>query len=331
VLSWSINQSADANVPWYYYVSVLFEGLSPVIFIFFIIAFLWWLYRLLCGKIVKRELLVLSLCVFMLVIVFIQGRKFPRHLMLVMPWMLLVISDGVVMFVDQLRKYSKFFPPFFLLFIVISASWWGVGKIVLYNQHTVWKDVGAYLQDIVPENSTVYIDGGDYWPLVIHTKYSLKVTSALHAGALKKNDVVIVYDIDMEKPFVMGSPFQNDLFFYSSEYAEQYPLNPAYVQKTASNQPTAKLFYDYVVSHGVVLKDFSYDVHNKVKIVRIVKSGKPPKSDWRPPLNKIVQIVCRLFNEKVFLKAGIEKFSLRLANEVQAKCTRGCVHTCGVF
>ncbi len=321
ILSWSINQSVDANVPWYYYVSVLFEGLSPLLFVMFAASFLFWLWFWSKGKLSKKESLVLFVCCFMLIIILLQGRKYPRHLMLIIPWIILIVSDVCVRLIGWLQGVKKLLSVVLLLFVILSAGWWSVSKIELYNQHVVWKDVGKYLVENAGKNDRIFMSGIDLWPVIVYSGYKRNISVRLQTELLKNGDFVVLYNMDYGKPFVIGSPLQNDLLLHSPKYGGQYVVN--------------QTFYDYVQSKGGVVKEFNYDSVNKIKIVKITKLHRQIQN--KNPVGSLVKHdrvilgICDLFTRSQFVQNTLQKFSERLHAEVQMKCAKGCVHTCGLF
>ena len=314
VVFWVFNQNISANMPWYYSFSVLFDGLSPVVFLLLPFA----------GIIVllnrnRNHLLNFVLCFGFLFAATLQARKFPRHFLLALPFAAIILGDAFMIIRKQIQK--KFLLDLFLSFLIVSCAGFTVYKIVQYQDYVVWSDVGKFVLSVSDNNTSIYVDGVEFWTLKFYTNSTVKLSSKLNQYLLKQGDIVLVHDINISTPFYIGSPLQNDLTLYSSKYVEQYEFNED--------------FYSFVRKYGVVLKTFKYDdFGNKIiayKISKFLPKNTVVTSEQHK-LDSITQKICNIWNSDSLIKRSISSImpaDLQLV--VSQKCSKGCVYTCDFF
>ncbi|MBI4148334.1 glycosyltransferase family 39 protein [Candidatus Woesearchaeota archaeon] len=312
ILYWVFNQSMGTAVPWYYGLSVLFDGLSPLVLVGFPVATI-----ILLMKRDRNSALHLTLCFVFLFVVMLQGRKFPRHFLLGLPFAAIIVSSGVY----ALKPYvDKRVPAVILLCLVASAAGWSVYKIESYDQYVVWRNVGPYLLSEVDKDATIFVDGVEYWTLKYYTQSKRRIVSKLDPALLTMGDIAIVHALNKTSPFVIGSPLQNDLTLYSPSYAARYSWNDE--------------FYDFVEKNGQLLKTFPYDNQgNKIHVYRIISEGQIQRSpDEKRVLDLVSQKICNAWQSNATAEHALR---ILLPENIQAqltkKCTRGCVSTCEFF
>lgn len=306
ILYWMFNQNLTVTVPWYYSFSVLFDGLSPFLFVLLPVA-------VLSIKKNRQVYLHIVLCVAFIALVTLQGRKFPRHFLMAMPFASILCG----------RLFASVKPKLacvLLAALVISGvAGWSLYKIAQYDSHTVWRAAGTVILANTDPNAGVFVDGIEYWPARYYTKYQRRVISRLEEQLLRVGDVVFIHRMAQETPFIIGSPLQNDLTLYSSLYSGQYTWNNA--------------FYSYALSHGLLLKVLPYDdFGNEVLIVKIIHKNTEMREQLPRQLDLFTSRICRVWFSKSAV-ADVMKFflPLNIQNQVYQKCTKGCVVTCDVM
>lgn len=315
VFYWSFTQNLLANVPRYYSFSVLFEGLSPL---FFVLLPIFWLF--LVFKKDKKSLLFFVLSFFLITIASIQARKFPRHFLLGVPFCSIIAGRALILFRQNFK--NRFLSGFLIFLFCISILGWSFYKMNSYQDYVVWRDVGAFVLSQSTNNTQVYVDGVEFWTVKYYTNYSRKIDSRLNFENLNEGDIVLVHDLNKSRPFLIGSPLQNDLILYSPRYSEQYEFNAG--------------FYSLVKRYSSLLKSFSYDSSgNKIFVYRVGKFL-PKKtgivSARIVKLDLMTTKVCNIWNSKGRLKnAMLFLLSNDLEQVISQKCSKGCVYTCDFF
>lgn len=302
ILFWLFNQSLEVTVPWYYSFSVLFDGLSPFFFVFLPLAAV----RV---RKCRNAWLHIVLCFFFLLLVTLQGRKFPRHFLLAVPFASIII--GVV-----LARWKTVV----VALLLTTAAGVSVYKILEYQNHVVWRDVGGFLLENTSSDSVVYVDGVEHWPVNYYTGYQRRVVSKLHEELLKQGDIVLIHELNRSTPFFVGSPLQNDLTLFSSAYSVQYKFN--------------EKFYDYALSHGKLLKRVSYDRFGNSVLIVGIESPYNGFSAARPKraLDAFTGRICGIWKSEGVLKKSMNfLLPASIKWQVGLKCANGCVVTCDIM
>ena len=312
ILFWTFNQTFGTRMPWYYLISVLFDGLSSVVFVFVPVALL---VVLLQRK--RSNRLNVGLCVLFLTIVDLQGRKFPRHVLLALPFLILIVSDALFVLRECVQK--KRVMTCLMVVLVVSAVGMSLFKIREYQQNTTLREVGAYALEQSEGNTTLFIDGIEYWSFTYYTNYSRKVVARLEPGLVKKGDIVVVHRLNASTPFFIGSPLQNDLTLYTPEYGEQYKWNVS--------------FYEFAQSHGSLLKEFPYDKYgNTIAVYVMHTSGEEETSVPARNLDLFTQRICDMWQSCSKTKYVLYNIlPQQLQDYLTKKCTQGCVWTCDMM
>ncbi len=315
VFYWSFTQNLLANVPRYYSFSVLFEGFSPL---FFVLLPIFWLF--LVFKKDKKSVLFLVLSFFLIIIASLQARKFPRHFLLGVPFSSILAGQALILFRQSFK--NKFLSGFLIFLFCLSILGWSFYKVNAYQDYVVWRDVGAFVLSQSTNNTSVYVDGVEFWSVKFYTNYSRKIDSRLNFEKLNEGDIVIVHNLNKSKPFFIGSPLQNDLVLYSPRYSEQYEFN---------NE-----FYSDVRKYSSLLKSFNYDSSGNQILIYQVGKFLPKKagivSVRTVKLDLMTTKVCNIWNSNGRLKnVMLFLLSADLQFVVSQKCSKGCVYTCDFF
>ncbi|MFH0979300.1 MAG: glycosyltransferase family 39 protein [Candidatus Woesearchaeota archaeon] len=239
VAMWSYLQSLIVERPFYYYFSVLFDGLSPLLFGLFFFLLLFWIFRR-NKKQTRRDLLVVFLVVAYLIIVFVQGRKYPRHLLMILPF----VSIFVGMVINLNKKVIS---GILLLLVLVSCTFFSVYWIGRLNNFHMLSSTGSYLEANLPENATVHVAWNTVWPLKYYMgdEFALYkwgqpyergaiihplINDRISAGALKQGDFVLVPNFNNH---VTGnSPLEDNIAFFHSNYE---PLPKGYLEFVTAN------------------------------------------------------------------------------------------------
>ena len=304
ILYWMFNQSLSVTVPWYYSVSVLFDGLSPFVFVLLPIA-------VLLIKKNRQAYLHMILCIAFIALVTIQARKFPRHFLMAMPFAAILFGRLIA----SVRK--KMVCTLLAALIITGAAGWALYKIMPYDTHTTLRETGKIILTNSEQNATVFIDGIEYWPAKYYTKYQRKVVARLETQLLNTGDIVVVHQLS--GPFIIGSPLQNDLTLHSPKYADQYKWNYE--------------FYKYALTHGTVLKTLQYDsTENTILIVKITHNNSTLAEQPLRQLDLFTTKICTTwFSQTILADAMKYLLPVQIQQQVDKKCTKGCVLTCDIM
>ncbi|MBI4140773.1 glycosyltransferase family 39 protein [Candidatus Woesearchaeota archaeon] len=320
ILFWMINQNIPGGgyvLPWFYSLSIFFDGLSPLLFIVVPIAGV-----ILLFKPSRENLLHNTLCFVFIAMVMSGARRFPRHFLLAMPFAMIVVGKALDVVHEKIKKKNIVW--LLLLLLVLSAGGWSTRKIIEYTDYVVWKEAGSFILENTNNNISVFVHGGEYWSLKYYTKDSRHIISRLNTGLLKEWDVVIVHRINTSTNFFTGSPLLNDLTLYKKEYAKQFSLND-FVD-----------FYAFVRKYGVRLKTFSYDrFGNEIDVYQmggIKKNVRFSQEIYVPIGDPMTKKACSIWMSDTSLKRVLLAIIPKDFQDIMTKkCTRGCVNTCGMF
>lgn len=305
ILYWMFNQSLTITVPWYYSFSVLFDGLSPLVFFLLPIG-------ILLIKKNRHAYLHIVLCIAFIALVTLQARKFPRHFLMAMPFAAIIFGNLVA----SVRKNTACI--ILATILIIGAAGWSLYKSMPYESHTTLRDVGKIILTNSEKNATVFIDGIEYWPAKYYTKYQRRVVARLEIQLLKEGDIVIVHQLNSQTPFLIGSPLQNDLTLYLPKYADQYKWNYE--------------FNEYALTQGTILAKLPYDsMGNAITVVKITHNNSTFKEQKRQ-LDTFTARVCDMwFSQNIVADAMKLLLPQQIKQQVNQKCTKGCVVTCDIM
>lgn len=323
IIYWIINQNVNTGVPWHYSLAILFDALSPAIFILLPIAIM----HILKNK-TREDYLNSTICIFFILFVAIQSRKFPRHFLLAMPFATIILARFLTIIEKTLKnkKLKTYFNILIMITIIFSAGW-TIYKIIPHQEYTVWKEAGNFILSNTEKNTTIYIDGIDYWTLKFYTNYKYPISSRLKTDSLKIGDLVIIHKLKETTPFFIGSPLQNDLTIYTADYAKQYKFN--------------QTFYDFVYKHGQLISTFKYDkLGNEIELHKIKQTPKllttTTKNSYTTEkisnFDPVTKQICNIWTTKNSVKQTLTKILPRkIQSQITQKCSKGCVFTCDIF
>lgn len=258
-VNWIFGGAVGGQVtyPFYYYFIVMFDGLSPLVYFTVPVAIICLIYAIWKKRNRNDMLLIFIILVYLAIITFIQTRRYPRYLILVTPFLMILVTRFSLSLIKikRIKKYALF-----LIFGLISSSFiWTNYEIIRFNKYTVWRDVGDYLNQNYPE-SKVFVSIYDYYPLMYYLKTKKKEDS-WNVSKFKEGDLVVLSRVYANSTLT-NSPFENDFFPYLSYRG--YQINREYYDR---------VYIPYVKNNGILLKTFKNWGTDVVWVYKIKSAG----------------------------------------------------------
>lgn len=184
-----------STYPFYYYFVVLL-ALSPIIYLVALIA--------ICKKKVNRsdKLIAFIILAYIFVISFIQTWRFPRYLVLIAPFIMILVAR----FAISLKKITKYV----VILLILSGLIWTSYYIIKFNKYTVWTDVDDYIKFNYPQ-SKISIDIYASYPFMFYNKGN--IIASINPSDLNMGDLVILTRL-FSNSTLSYSPFENDYFTF---------------------------------------------------------------------------------------------------------------------
>jgi uncharacterized membrane protein len=291
--TWSVAQSFEGSRPLSYYLYVLFDGLSPLLFIAFFVVMGYSLYQAVKHR-KRKDVILPFLVVGYLLIAFAQARKHPRYLVMILPFISLLMASKLV-----LLKRRFFYAT--VTVIVLSCTAFTIYEVDNMNNFHLLSNTGKYIQDNVPANSTIHITEANVYPLkyYIDDEFSnfrwgnnyargahleLRINYRLNAALVVHGDYVIVSNF-VNNP-VGGAPLDDNLIFYSTS-RNLYPA----------------IYLRFIGEHGNPIKTLT---ERNLEVV-IYKITQPTGGSFNlPPPAKPSGLLCTFRRFRQFIPADFQ-------------------------
>lgn len=291
---WTVNQVVTANFPWYYGVSVILDGISPVLIIIIGFAVIKSL------KVRSRnELLCAWLFVAYSLFVLSQARKYPRHLLLGVPFAVMLAAN----YISKLK--SRQIRHFLICVVFLTAAGGSIYHISASLDTVVIKNVAGWASTNLQAGTKIIVPGIDFWPWIFYTGHNFNITTVQN---LKKGDYAVNYYL--KGRYFAASPLENDLFFWVPRYADAPQFNFSHFE-------------------GDVKYSLQYGEYGVINIVQL-------RNDFvsvKPRINLgAVKLICDVWiGKNAFSNFFREIVPDSLVATISKKCTKGCVDTCEMF
>lgn len=295
--------------PYYYTFLVLFVGLFPLIALLVpcAIAFL-----ATHKKRNRNDYLVVFFVLLYIIIFIVQVRRYSRHLMIVFPIIMILVSRFLLLIYDKLAELKmpinlKVGGFFIIFLIILSSSALSIYEVKKINGFHVWKELQEYIKKNYQDATAVH--GSNHKNRQIRYYIQEDADNSELITTIKKGDLVIFTWLYKNSTIMENSPFEDNVMFYSKK---RYEFSPEFIS--------------YVLKHGQLVKTFEYKGGTAAWIYEIKSLDKnvrdPIKEDIFSnfSLFGVWNIVCKGWNYISF-RSIIEKFATtEQTNSIQLKC-----------
>ena len=300
-----ILQSTQITNPFYYHFLALFDGLSPLLFLLFIVSiFFMFIYK---NKI-RNEYLLLFLVIAYFLIITLQSRRLARHQIIILPFLVTILSRFIMLNVHKIKKIGKYGFGILIFILIFSSGAWSIMEITKTADFNVWSQVKDYTNSNYPENITLHSNFLRGRPIRYYTQRDI-VSEKI--SALKKGDIVLIWNF-RGSTIPENSPFEDNLYFYKQE---KVPGNPK--------------FRDYVINNGILVKTFFYKGGDAVRLYKIKN---PPLTNLseeitedkiiNTPIFGLWDFICNTWNKNGIIKKIILKtFSNDQISSIEKRCS----------
>lgn len=296
-------QSTLHHNTYYFHFVVLVEALSPLLA--FILPFAM-LYFLISKKRARADILIAFLFVSYYLIISFQQRRYVRHQIIVIPFLVIVISR----FLSPLTEKMKIMSSYLVLSIIIfGTAGWSVYEINKIKDYHPWSDLAYYLKFNYP-NAAVhgsptkgkivkyYLPGADY---------SGKIES------LKKNDLVVFTWLYNNTTTLGDYPTDEQMIFYPKRHY-QTDYSPEFTM--------------YVLRNGQLIKTFEFKRKTTMWLYQIKTIGpyekyeeKTESMEDKVKIYAVWGFICKGWNKNSIVKSIMLKvFSRDQLATVNKKC-----------
>lgn len=237
LLFWASFQYTQVLAPFYYYFFVLFDSLSPLIYVLFPLSILLLLFY---KKKTRNDYLLLFLTITYIAIITMQTRRNSRYLILVMPFIILLLSRFTMVVFQYFKSIRKIYVGVLLVALIFlsSVSWtvYEIGKDLDFH---VWSEAGKYIKEKYPANTVVH--GSFHKNRIVKYYTQESADNSEFIGTLKKGDLVVFVWLNEGSTILDNSPYEDRSTFFK------------YNRTEFDND-----FINYVQKHGTLIKTFDY-------------------------------------------------------------------------
>lgn len=256
-LFWISFQYTQVFNPFYYYFLVLFDSLSPLIYVWFLASII---YLVIYKQKKRSDYLLLFLVLFYLIIISFQTRRLSKYLILILPFIVILLSVVSIKLVKYFKSSKKFYSSsIFILFIFFSGALWSVYEINKEINFRVWSEAGTYINTQYPADVTIH--GSFHKNRLVRYYLQESADNSEFIGTLKNGDLVVFTWLNNSSTILENSPFEDKSIFFDAKHTEY-------------NEE----FIDYVKKHGKLVKTFNYKGRTAFWLYEIKSTG-PHKED----------------------------------------------------
>ncbi len=280
-LFWISFQYSQSINPAYYYMAILFDSLSPPLYILSLIALL----ALLLQRNKKRnDYLIIFLVLAYILIISMQTRRFSRYLLFAIPFIAILLAKHIA--ASKIKHLAGA--------VVIIGLVWSTYEINNNLNFDLWRQAGAYVKTYYPD---ARIHDSFHKHRLVSYYISPSPDNSEYISTLKKSDLVIFTWLDENSTVLENSPFEDKSLFFD------------FVRKEYDQD-----FIDYVKKHGKLVKSFDYKEKTAIWIYQITSTGEHrPDSVKEEHLQKsslfgIWDYVCKNRGKEPWIKKMMNSF-----------------------
>jgi hypothetical protein len=207
----SVIQSVLSSDPFYYVLLLFYQGLSPLLFLVLIVGvvYLW------KHKKGKDSLLVWMVLSF-LVVTMLQGRSSVRHLVVIVPFAVMLVARTVVVLLPQKKKIIS---GVIVALVVFYPTMWTVSAISDNLDYTPWSELGEFTNSLPPDATIKY--AFPYHSLATTTgtggfesHYSNRNVEIIKSvSELADGDYYVLADFSEGSSLLHSEPLRTDIYF----------------------------------------------------------------------------------------------------------------------
>lgn len=305
-------QSTELRNPFYYHIAVLFDGVSPFLYILLPFALIYLLFH---KKSTRADILLSFIVVIFFMIVTIQARRFSRHQLAIYPLLIILLSRFIIEISGRLKKAQAMA---FSGIIIMGTLAWSIFIIYQTNDFNTWTEVGNYIERNY--DKSIKIHSGYIRNRQVRTHIDREIVSSLDITDLSKGDLVIFAFFEENSTILENSPFEDKSTIFRNEYAG----------KRSRMMEFGPDYYKYVIEHGKLARTFEYKGGVAVWIYEITSAkdknfyrntGIPDSLDTKTKLFGLWDFVCSKWNGNgIISKAIMAITSEQQKTEIEKRC-----------
>ncbi len=306
-------QSTQLLNPYYYHIAVLFDGISPFLYVLLPFAFL---YLLINKKTTRTDIMLFFLVFVFFIIITIQARRFSRHQLVIYPFLIILLSRFIAGFSSNYMK--KISAIAVSAVIVLGTLSWTLFIIYQTHDFNVWTKVGDYIEKNY--DKSVKIHSGYIRNRQIKTHVPRDIDSSLRINALNKGDLVIFAFLNENSTILENSPFEDKSTLFENKFAA----------KRSRNLEFSPDYYKYVLEHGALVKTFDYKKGTAVWIYKMNDVKDKNLYPYKELIGTVLKdtklfglwdVICTSWNKGNLIDIVIKKIlSSQQSREISAKC-----------
>lgn len=307
-------QSTELRNPFYYHIAVLFDGISPFLYVLLPFAII---YLLLHKNRTRVDMMLAFIVLAFFILVTIQARRFSRHQLVIYPLLIILLSRFILAISSHLKKAQAMA---FSGIIIIGTLAWAIFIIYQANDFNTWTEVGNYIEKNY--DSSVKVHSGYIRNRQIKTHIGREIVSSLDIGDLNKGDLVISAFLEENSTVLENSPFEDKSTIFRNKYAG----------KRNRMMEFGPDYYKYVTSHGNPVKTFGYKGGTAVWMFEITSAkdkdlykntGISGSLDTKTELFGLWDFVCSNWNKDSLIKDAIMAItSGQQKTEIEKRCSK---------
>ena len=238
--------------PFYYHIAVLFDGISPFLYILLPFALI---YLMIHKKRTRTDVMLSFLVFVFFIIITFQERKFSRHQLVIYALLIIALSRFIIKFsLEHIKKVN--ITVLSSIFILGTLSW-TVFEIHQTHDFNVWGQVGDYIEKNY--DSSVKVHAGYVKNRQVKTHLTRNIETSLSISSLNKGDLVIFAFLYENTTILEDTPFQDKSTLFENKFAGRK-------SRSVEFRPD---YYKYVLEHGTLVKTFEYKGKTAVWIYQI--------------------------------------------------------------
>lgn len=312
--------------PFYYPYIILIKALSPVIFVLFLVSIIYFIKKSLQKKNKIDLILLLSIIIFFF-LAGIQKRIASRHLVLILPFLVIMASNFLVDAANfQFFKNKKYAIACVLLISVLSSIFYSMKEVSEEINYSVWDDVSNFINSKIEDNATIY-SIFPYWPLAHrmtnYTYYTYNINKTIimrpNLPLAKTADYFVLGNFSGTFDLVRHEPITGDINILGYKIHKRVMVNP--YPKTS----------DFVKRNGKLIKEFKCDVEACIYLYKLENASSESlknfaEEEWdiypdQSSKKKFFDFVCGQWNENNMFRDIISfAKSERILRGIERKC-----------
>ena len=198
-----------------HYFLIMFNILSPLLYLTFIISLVY-LIIIILKKRIRADILLISLFFIYFILINQQHVKYSKYLMMVVPFVPIIISRLIM----RVYKINKKLFLFIILILFSTTIGWTINEISSYNDYNLWSEVGEYINNNFPEDTTVYVSPHFYHLSLNYIDREINFSKG--SLVFEKGDLVLLSWFSPEEIIRGGGPLDQNPFAIQTSLPAEY-------------------------------------------------------------------------------------------------------------